>query len=156
MTVTEHAAGPFLHARWYGTPVKRREDPKLITGHGIFVDDIVLPGMLHMAVVRSPYAHARITAIDGAAARAMPGVVEVITAEEAKETIPPFPPNPGPKQPPRYLIARDVVRVVGEIVAVVLAETRSQAVDAAEAVDVDYDPLPALVDPEAAIESDAP
>ncbi len=154
--MAEHPPGPFLHARWYGTPVKRREDPKLITGHGVFVDDIVLPGMLHMAVVRSPYAHARITAIDGAAARAMPGVVEVITAEEAKETIPPFPPNPGPKQPPRYLIARDVVRVVGEIVAVVLAETRAQAVDAAEAVEVEYDPLPALVDAEAALEPDAP
>jgi len=156
VTTAEHAAGPFLHARWYGTPIKRREDPKLITGHGIFVDDITLPGMLHMAVVRSPYAHAHITAFDAAAARAMPGVVEVITADEAKTTIPPFPPNPGPKQPPRYLIARDIVRMVGEPVAVVLAETRAQAVDAADTIAIDYDPLPALVDAEAALAPDAP
>jgi len=159
VTTAEHAAGPFLHARWYGTPIKRREDPKLITGHGIFVDDITLPGMLHMAVVRSPYAHAHIRAIDAAQARRMPGVVAVITdhdSDPARETIPLFPPNAGPKQPPRFLLARDTVRMVGEPVAVVLAETRAQAVDAAEAVEADYDPLPAVVDPEAALAPDAP
>jgi carbon-monoxide dehydrogenase large subunit len=152
----EHTAGPFLHARWYGTPIKRREDPTLITGHGVFVDDISLPGMLYMAYARSPYAHAAIRSIDAEAARAMPGVVAVITADEAKDTIPPFPPNPGPPQPPRYLLARDTVRVVGEAVAVVLAESRYQAADAAEAIVVEYDELPAVVDLEAAIEPDAP
>jgi carbon-monoxide dehydrogenase large subunit len=156
MTTAEHPPGPFLHARWYGTPIKRREDPKLITGSGTFVDDIVLPGMLHMAVVRSPYAHARILSVDATAARAMPGVVAVITSEEAKESIPPFPPNQGPKQPPRYLIARDRVRVVGEAVAVVLAEERYQAADAADAVQVEYEPLPAVSDLEAALEPGAP
>ncbi|MGH2585544.1 MAG: xanthine dehydrogenase family protein molybdopterin-binding subunit [Dehalococcoidia bacterium] len=152
----EHPAGPFLHARWYGTPIKRREDPKLITGHGIFVDDITLPGMLSMAYVRSPHAHAHIRGIDATAARAMPGVVAVITADEAKETIPPFPPNPGPPQPPRFLLARDTVRVVGEAVAVVLAEDRYQAVDAVESITVEYEELPAVTDLEAALEPDAP
>jgi len=157
VTTAEHpAVGPFLHARWFGTPVKRREDPKLITGHGTFIDDITLPGTLYMAVVRSPHAHARIRRVDASAARAMPGVVAVITAEEAKDTIPPFPPNPGPKQPPRYLIAREKVRTVGEAVAVVLAEERYLAYDAAEAIAVEYEPLPAVVDPEAAMAPDAP
>jgi len=86
----------------------------------------------------------------------MPGVVAVLTADEAKDTIPPFPPNPGPKQPPRYLIARDKVRTVGEAVAVALAEDRYLAYDAAEAVAVEYEPLPAVVDPEAAMTPDAP
>jgi aerobic carbon-monoxide dehydrogenase large subunit len=152
----EHAAGPFLAARWYGTPIKRREDPKLITGHGVFVDDITLPGMLHMVCVRSQHAHARILSIDATAARSMPGVVAVITADEAKDTIPLFPPNAGPKQPPRYLMAHDVVRSLGEVVAVVLAETRYQAADAAESITVEYEPLPAVTELEAAIAPDGP
>jgi carbon-monoxide dehydrogenase large subunit len=156
VTTAEHPAGPFLHARWYGTPIKRREDPRLITGHGTFIDDIKLPAMLYMAYVRSTHAHARIRRIDTTAARAMPGVVAVITADEAKETIPPFPPNPGPPQPPRFLLAREKVRTVGEAVAVVLAEDRYQAADAAEAVTVEYEVLPAVVELEAALAPDAP
>jgi CO/xanthine dehydrogenase Mo-binding subunit len=72
-----------MHARWFGTPVKRREDPRLITGSATFIDDITLPGMLYMAFVRSPHAHAYVRRVDVAAARAMPGVVAVVTGEEA-------------------------------------------------------------------------
>jgi aerobic carbon-monoxide dehydrogenase large subunit len=152
----DHAAGPFMHARWFGTPVKRREDPKLITGSGTFVDDITMPGMLHLTFVRSPHAHARITGIDASAALAMPGVVAVITGEEAATFAPPFPANRGPKQPPRYLLAQGKVRKVGEAVAAVLAESRYVAADAAEAVSVEYEVLPAVVDPEQALQPGAP
>lgn len=152
----EHPAEPFLHARWYGTPIKRREDPKLITGNGEFIDDIHLPGMLHMQFVRSPHAHARIESIDTAAALAMPGVVAVITGEDAAGFAPPFPPNGGYRQPPRFLLARDKVRKVGEAVAVVVADDLYLAADAAAAVLVEYDTLPAVTDPEAAMEPGAP
>ncbi len=152
----QHDTGPFLHARWFGTPVKRREDPKLITGSATFIDDISLPGMLHLTFVRSPHAHAHIRAIDATAALAMPGVVAVITGTEAAEFAPPFPPNRGYRQPPRFVLATDKVRRVGEAVAAVLAEDRYLAADAAEAVVVEYEILPAVLDPEAAMEPDAP
>jgi aerobic carbon-monoxide dehydrogenase large subunit len=152
----EHATGPFVGARWFGTPVKRREDPKLMTGSAQFIDDIHLPETLHLAVVRSPYAHARILSIDSSAAEAMPGVVAVLTGDQAAEFAPQFPPDAGPKQPPRHVLAREKVRKVGEGVAVIVAEDRYTASDAAAAVEVDYDPLPAVVDPEAALAPDAP
>jgi carbon-monoxide dehydrogenase large subunit len=152
----EHAPGPFLHARWFGTPVKRREDPRLVTGSATFIDDIRLPGTVHLAFVRSPHAHARILGVDKGAALAMPGVVDVVTGEEAAAFAPPFPPNRGPHQPPRFVLARDKARKVGEAVAAVLADDRYQAADAAEAVVVDYEPLPAVTDPEAALEPGAP
>jgi aerobic carbon-monoxide dehydrogenase large subunit len=152
---TEHATGPFVGARWFGTPVKRREDPKLMTGSAAFLDDIHVPNTLHLAFVRSPYAHARIGSIDASAAKAMPGVIDVITGDETAAWAPPFPPDAGPKQPPRYVLARDKVRKVGEAVAVVVAEDRYLAADAADAVEVEYDPLAAVSDPEAAISPDA-
>jgi carbon-monoxide dehydrogenase large subunit len=152
----EHGAVPFLHARWFGTPVKRREDPRLITGTAAFIDDIRMPGMLYMVFVRSPHAHARIRGIDASAAEAMPGVVAVVTGEQATEFAPPFPPNAGYRQPPRFVLAREKVRKVGEAVAAVLAEDRYVAADAAEAVQVDYEPLPAVTDPEEAIKPGAP
>lgn len=155
MTTTAHT-GPFLHARWFGTPVKRREDPKLVTGNGTFIDDITLPGMLSMAFVRSPHAHARIIGIDPSAALAMPGVVAVVTGEEAAGFVPAFPPNRGYRQPPRFVLARERVRKVGEQVAAVLAEDRYLAADAAEAVMVEYEELPVVVDPEAALAPGAP
>src|SRR5437763_15271627 len=102
----EHQTGPFLHARWLGTPVKRREDPRLITGNATFIDDIRLPGTLHLAFVRSPHAHARIGGIDASAALAMPGVVAVVTGDEAASFAPPFPANRGYRQPPRFVLAR--------------------------------------------------
>jgi len=152
----DHQPGPFLHARWYGTPIKRREDPKLITGSADFIDDIHLPGMLHMAFVRSPHAHARILGVDASTALAMPGVVAVVTGEEAEQFAPAFPPNGGYRQPPRFLLAREKVRKVGEAVAAVLAEDRYLVADAADAVYVDYEALPAVTDPEAALEPGAP
>ena len=153
MTV-EHAS-PFTGAGYFGRPIKRREDPRLITGQGKYIDDFVLPGMLFMAVVRSPYAHARVVRIDSSAAESMPGVVAVVTGEQAEEFAP-LSPAQGPKQPPRWVLARDEVRKVGEGVAIVLAEDRYLAADAAAAVEVDYEQLPVVVDPEAALEPNAP
>jgi carbon-monoxide dehydrogenase large subunit len=152
---TEHAT-PFTGAGYFGRAIKRREDPRLITGEGKFIDDIRLPGMVFMAIVRSPYAHARIVSIDTSAAEAMPGVVAVVTGDQAAKFAPPYPPAQGPKQPPRLVLAREKVRKVGEGVVAVFAEDRYQAADAAAAVEVEYDPLPAVVDPEAALEPDAP
>jgi len=152
----EHSTGPFVGARWFGTPVKRREDPNLITGSGAFIDDIKMSGTLHMVFVRSPYAHARVLAIDSTAAEAMPGVVSVITGEAAAAFAPPFPPDAGPKQPTRLVLAQATVRKVGEAVAAVLAEDRYLAADAAAAVEVEYEPLPAVSDSESALAPDAP
>jgi aerobic carbon-monoxide dehydrogenase large subunit len=150
------STGPFVGARWFGTPVKRREDPKLITGSGTFIDDIQLPEMLHIAFVRSPYGHARILNIDTGAAESMLGVVAVITGVQAATFAHPFPVEPGPKLPPRYVLAVDTVRKSGEAVAVVIAEDRYLAEDAAAAVEVEYEPLAVASDPEFALESDAP
>lgn len=154
MTST-HAPGPFLHARWMGTPIKRREDPKLITGSARFIDDITRPAMLYLAFIRSPFAHARVRKIDTSVAEAAPGVVAVVSDLEGTE-FPEFPANQGYRQPPRYVLARGTVRKVGEAVAAVLAESRSAAADAEALVEVDYEPLPAVVDPEAALAPDAP
>lgn len=152
----EHEHATFPHARWFGTPVKRREDPKLITGSAAFIDDIKLPGTLQMAFVRSPFAHARIAGIDATAALTLPGVVAVVTGAEAAAFVPPFPPNRGYRQPPRFVMAYDVVRKAGEAVAVVLADDRYRAADGAEAVRVEYEELPVVTDPEAALLPDAP
>jgi carbon-monoxide dehydrogenase large subunit len=130
MTV-EHATAASTGAGYFGRPMKRREDPRLITGEGKFIDDIRLPGMVFMAVVRSPYAHARIVSIDTSAAEKMPGVVAVVTGDQAAEFAPPYPPAQGPKQPPRYVLARERVRKLGEGVAAVFAEDRYLAADAA-------------------------
>lgn len=135
-----------------GTRVDRREDPRLLTVGGTYVEDLqdpALTGALHVTYVRSPMAHARITEIDTEEAREFPGVVAVFTGEDVD--LPPFPPNPGvggriSSAMARPHLARDVVRYVGEPVAVVLTETRAQGEDAAELVAVDYDPLPAVVD----------
>jgi len=154
--MTADYATPFTGAGYFGRPIKRREDPRLITGQGKFIDDFRLPEILFMEVVRSPYAHARILKIDSRAAEAMPGVVAVVTGEQAGEFAPAYPPAQGPKQPERLVLAREKVRKVGEGVAIVLAESRYLAADAAAAVEVEYEPLPAAVDPEAALEADAP
>ena len=138
-----------------GNPVRRREDPGILTGATEYFDDLQIAGMLHVAFVRSTIAHAVIEAIDTSDAVSMPGVVAVYTADDLD-----LPDHHGfmmlPPTMNRPPLARDRVRFVGDIVAVVVAETKAQAVDAAEAVIVDYDPLPAVVDPEAAIEADAP
>jgi carbon-monoxide dehydrogenase large subunit len=142
-----------------GTRVKRREDPRLITGNATYCDDVKLPGMLFMAVLRSPYGHARITKLDASAARSMRGVVDVVTGVEIKSVTGPVPIGgslPGQKDTIRWPLAIDEVRHVGEPVAVVVAGDRYLARDAAEAIEVDYEPLPAVVDVEQAFADGSP
>jgi aerobic carbon-monoxide dehydrogenase large subunit len=144
---------------YVGAPLRRREDRRLLIGASRFLDDIRLPGMLHAAIVRSPHAHARIARVDAAAARAMPGVAAVLTAADLPSPAPriPAPPMfPGIAAATHPLLAADIVRYVGQPVAVVVAHTRYAAEDAGEAVAVDYEPLPAVVDVEAAIAPAAP
>jgi carbon-monoxide dehydrogenase large subunit len=150
--------------RWMGGGLVRKEDPKLITGQGRFTDDIALPGMLWLAFARSPVAHANIASIDTSAAKELPGVVAVYTGEElASEWAAAMPcawpvssrTYPGenthdPRVPDHWPVAKDRVRYMGEIVAVVVADSREHAMDATEAVDVDYDELPVVTDIEAA------
>lgn len=141
--------------RMFGQRRLRSEDPPLLTGESKFTDDLDLPGALWAVLVRSPFANATITSIDTAEAEAADGVVAVHTGAELADTWA----NPMPcawpvtddmVNPPHYPLAAESVRYVGDAVAVVLATTRQAAVDAAEQVIVDYDPLPAVVDPEAA------
>jgi carbon-monoxide dehydrogenase large subunit len=130
----------------FGRPDLRKEDERFITGRGRYVDDMRVPGCLHAAFVRSPHAHARVDRIDAAAARGMPGVVAVFTAAdlpECKRPIPAATPAPASfRSAPQSVFADPMVRHTGEIVAVVLAEAPYLAADAAEAVTVDYSPLP--------------
>ncbi len=142
-----------------GARVKRREDPRLITGNATYVDDVKLPGMQWMTVVRSPYAHARIQRIDTAKARALPGVVDVITAAEVKELSEPVPiglPLPGQQNTIRWALAEGRVRHVGEPVVAILSTDRYIGADAASLVEIDYEPLPAVVDVEEALKDGAP
>ena len=134
-----------------GTRVKRREDPRLIQGKATYVDDIKLPGMLHLAFKRSDIAHGVIKSIDVSAAAAMPGVELVITGAELKEFLPPMPIGTPFPSPDHYSVAVDRVRYQGEPVAVVVAKDRYLARDAADAIIVDYEQLPAVIDPEAAM-----
>ncbi len=143
--------------KWVGKSISRVEDPRLLRGRGGYIDDLVLPHMLHAAIVRSPYAHARITGIDAAAARQLPGVAAVITGADAAELCDPMPDfGPDPARHTWRCLAAEKVRNVGEGVAVVVAESRHIAEDACDLVEVTYEPLPAVVDPEAALAPDAP
>jgi len=145
---------PRMQGSILGTRVRRVEDAALVTGASTFVGNLRPEGLLHAEFVRSPVAHGRIAGIDTAAAAAAPGVVGVFTAADlalpAHHTFIVL--NEDLPRPP---LATDRVRFVGEAVAVVVAETKAAAVDAAELVDVDYDPLPAVVDPEEALEPGA-
>jgi aerobic carbon-monoxide dehydrogenase large subunit len=142
-----------------GTRVKRVEDVRLLRGAGRFVDDVVLPGMLHACFVRSPYPHARIADIDISGALAVPGVVAVYTGEDIAGLVSPMISSftvPGLKKVTFAAMARDKVRFVGDLVAVVVAESRYVAEDGAEAVVVDYDPLPAVASIEGALDPGSP
>jgi aerobic carbon-monoxide dehydrogenase large subunit len=147
-------------AEYAGEVVRRREDPRLITGAGQFVDDLSFPDCLHVAVVRSPHAHARVRAIDGAAARRAPGILGVFTGADlgpANAPMPTYAPHPAlPIVCGTRPLAVDRVRFVGEPVAVVVATDRYCAEDALDLVSVDYEPLPAVIDVEAALASGAP
>jgi aerobic carbon-monoxide dehydrogenase large subunit len=146
-------------APYIGQPLRRREDFKLLTGKGRYVDDVRLPGMLHMVLLRSPHAHANIKSIDLAAARSAPGVRMVMAGEGLAGRIGPIVPNwviPGSKVPLRPVVAIDRVRFVGECVAVVVAESLAKAYDALGLIDVEYEILPAVIDEEAAVGNGAP
>jgi CO/xanthine dehydrogenase Mo-binding subunit len=140
--------------------VRRREDPRLITGAGEFVDDLRVPGSLHAAMLRTPHAHARIRAIDVGAARRAPGVVGVFVASDlgaAGEPMPIYAPHPALPVPCKIRpLAAGRVRFVGEPVAVVIADDVYRAHDALDLIRADYEPLPAVVDVEAALAPGAP
>ena len=144
-----------------GRPLKRVEDPRLITGSDPYVNDVRLQGALSMAVVRSPYAHADIQSIDTVAAARVPGVVAVFTGADINPEIGIIHTHVPPQafdamnRQGRYVLADNRVRHVGEAVAVVLAESASAAVDGAEAVAVEYAPLDVVIDPEAALRPDS-
>jgi carbon-monoxide dehydrogenase large subunit len=155
-------------SRFIGRSMRRREDRRLLTGRGQFIADLALPGMLHAVFVRSQIAHGRIRSIDAAKAAAMPGVSHVLTGADLQRIVPPVAGGQvslpskwrtqvqhsfhAPQQP---MLAVDKVRHVGEAVAVVVAESRYQAQDAAELVAVEVDPLAAVVDAEAALKPGA-
>ncbi len=156
--------------RWVGGGILRKEDPELLTGQGRYVDDIALPGMLWMAFVRSPVAHANLTSVDVSAATGMPGVTAVFTGQDlagdwaagmpcawpiADRTLPDEPTSDA-RIPDHWPVAKDRVRFMGEIVAVVVADSREHAADAVSEVQVDYEELPVVTDMEAALRDDAP
>jgi aerobic carbon-monoxide dehydrogenase large subunit len=148
-----------MATRIFGSGIRRQEDPRLLTGTATYTDDLTLPGMLHAAMLRSPHAHARITRIDLSRAQAAPGVVAAYAGTDT-EALKPVPcawllPNAGLKIAGYQAIARDTVRYVGDIVAVVVAETPSQAYDALELIDVEYEPLPSVTDAQAAFQPGA-
>src|SRR5262245_52581295 len=148
-----------------GQPVSRKEDPTLLRGEGRYTDDINLPGQAYAVMVRSPIAHGRLKGIDTQAASAMPGVLAILTHADLEAAgfgplkcainIPQRDGSPM-KTPPRPCLATDRVRFVGEAVACVVAETRSQAKDAAEAVVLDIEELPAVTRPADAVKRGAP
>ena len=156
MTTTQVAP-----ARVFGSGIRRREDPRLLTGTARYTADFTLPGMLHAAVLRSPHGHARIRGVDTSRARGAAGVVAVFTAADTEAGLKCIPcawllPNAGLNIAPYRALAPDVVRYVGDAVAVVVAESDYQAYDALELIDVDYEPLPAVVDPNQAAADGAP
>jgi len=146
---------------YIGSPVARKEDPELLTGQARFVDDIAITGMVWMAVVRSPYAHARIASVDLAAARKAEGVVAAFSGADLADQwaggLPcAWPVTEDIKLATHWPLAVDKARYAGDGVAVVIAESRALAKDAAELVQVEYEPLPAVSDVEAALGDDAP
>ena len=152
-----------MTTRYFGKPIRRNEDPRLLTGQALFTDDVELPGMLHAAFVRSDYAHAWLRGIDTSMARDLPGVVAIYTAADLGDYWQPGPllVNPPPikdlvfNTATQVPLARDKVRHAGEPIAIVVAESRYIAEDAVDLIFVDYDPLPAIVHLADALKPDA-
>jgi len=147
--------------RYVGGGLLRKEDPELLTGQATYTEDIVVPGMVWVAVVRSPFAHARINRVDTSRAKEMPNVVAVFSGEElAAEWAGPlpmaWPVTEDINNPSHFPVATDKARYAGDAVAVLVADSRAHAQDAAEAVDVDYEPLDPVVDMEEALKDGAP
>ncbi len=150
-----------MTTRIFSSGIRRREDPRLITGKAAYTDDVTLPGMAYAAILRSPHAHARINSIDTSAAAGMDGVLAVFTGDDINAEFNPVPcawlvPNSDLKTPAHPPIASGVVRYQGDAVAVVVAECRYAAEDALELIDVDYEPLPVVIEPDKAMCDDAP
>ena len=150
-----------MSSRIFGSGIRRREDPRLITGTATYTHDIVLPGMVYAVMLRSSHAHARITRIDTEQAKAAPGVLAVYTGADIEGALQPMPcawllPDSDLKIAGYPCIAKDVVRYTGDIVAVVVAERPWEGHDALELIEVDYEPLPSVTDPEAAAAAGAP
>src|SRR5256885_13740656 len=147
-----------MGAKYFGAAVKRREDPRFLRGEARYVDDVKLSGMLHAAFLRSPHSHARIQAIHAEAARALPGVAAVFTFADLERWMKPLPIFGAPplglaaairfdvRQAPQWALCRDRARYVGEIVAMVVAESPERAEDAADLIEIDWEPLPPVVD----------
>ncbi len=153
------------YSKLVGARVKRKEDPRLITGAAAYAGDIQRPGMRYVMLARSPYAHARIRSIDASAARRRPGVRAVITGPELLAFCDPMPlsgPSEGgadddaEQESYRYLLAVDRVRHIGEAIAAVIADSPAVAADAVADVLVDWEPLPAVIGVEKALAPDAP
>src|SRR5262244_1331631 len=157
----------------FGKPVPRREDGRLVTGQGCYSDDFNLPGQAHAQLVRSPHAHARILRVDATAALGVPGVLAVLIGRDAEaDGLAPIPHRPVPTNPnefplggrdgssifvaPHPVLPTDVVRFVGEPVAMVIAESAATALDGVQRVIVEYEPLPAVTATRAAAGADAP
>src|SRR6185436_19848369 len=153
----------FMATRYFGERIKRNEDPRLLTGQGLYVDDVDLPNMLHAAFVRSPYAHARINNIDASQALQRKGVAAIYTANDLGDYWKPGPllVSPPPvkdivfNEKTQVPLARDKVKFAGEPVVMVLAESRYIAEDALADIQVDYEPLEAVVDLEKALRPDS-
>ena len=160
MTVmTENAPKVKASQGYFGRAMKRVEDPRLIKGIATYVDDLKIPGVLHAEFVRSPHANAKIKSIKTDTAKKLPGVVGVFTGADVNDKVGAIPcasPIPGGKTPDHTVLAGARVYFVGHPVAVVVAETRTIARDALDLIDVDYEPLPAVIDPEKALEKDSP
>ncbi len=145
--------------RYIGQSMKRVEDPRLIKGIGTYVDDLTLPGMLHAAFLRSPYAHAKVNSIRTDAAKLLPGVIGVFIGAEVNDQcglVPCASAMPDLKAPQHTVLAGARVYFVGHPVAVVVAADRYAARDALDLIAVDYDPLPVVSDPQKAIEKSSP
>jgi carbon-monoxide dehydrogenase large subunit len=144
---------------YFGQSIKRVEDPRLVKGIATYVDDLKLPGMLHAVVLRSPYAHAKITGIKTEGAKALDGVIGVFTGADVNSScglLPCASPMPDQKAPKHTVLASDRVYFVGHAVAIVVAKNRAIAQDALDLIEVDYDPLPVVTNPEKALEKDSP
>ena len=146
-----------MTTRIFSSGIRRREDPRLISGRATYTDDLTLPNTCYAAILRSPHAHARIRRVNTSRARQQEGVLAVYTGADLDGVIAPIPcawmiPNSDIKGVAHPAIARDVARYVGDAVAVVVAESRHQAQDALEFIEVDYEPLQAIVDPQRALE----
>ncbi|MEK7714811.1 MAG: hypothetical protein AAB387_05100, partial [candidate division NC10 bacterium] len=128
-------------AGWVGRPLKRLEDPRFLRGRATYIDDLTFPGMLHVAMLRSPHAHARLVRLDASAAAALPGVAAALTGEDVARVMPPLSPLiPIPNPPRTYPLAVDRVRYVGEPIAAVAACDRATAEDAVELIRAEYEP----------------